>query len=206
MTERPTYPGQQPSLGVQVVEIQLLALDLKTCTRCLGTLGNIEKAVDSLKDVLASTGTEVRFTKIVVATEDHARRLRFLSSPTIRVNERDIVFETLESACDSCSDLCGCAEGTNCRVWQYRGQEYTEAPVGLIVEAVLREIAGTPPRVEPSSFAGVTENLRQFFAGSDRRPEAGGTCCSPKAKKVCCEPDQKDTCCGTTVPKACGCL
>lgn len=40
--------------------------------------------------------------------------------------------EMYESECDSCTDLCGCEEGTRCREWLYQGERYTEAPVPMI--------------------------------------------------------------------------
>ena len=123
------------------IEIELLALDLTACTRCTGTLANIETAIKLLRPALATTGRELRFRKVVIASEDQARWHRFTLSPTIRVNGRDLVFETFETPCESCADLCGCPEGTTCRQWRYLGRDHTEAPVGLIVEALLAAMA-----------------------------------------------------------------
>ena len=195
-----TTPTRQPepaSHQPRVVDVELLAIDLSTCTRCTGTLGNIEEAIDTVRRVAEPTGTSIRLRKTLIETEDQALQHRFASSPTIRVNGRDIVFETQESRCDSCTDLCGCDEGTSCRVWSYQGQEHTEAPVGLVVEALLREIAGTAStgRAAGASAAAFTvpENLRRFFAGragkeADRTGEAGATCCAPTEKATCCAP------------------
>lgn len=159
---QPSYPT---GLISRLIEVDLLALDLSTCARCLGTLRNIETAVGTLKDALAVTGTEVRLRKVLVESEEHARRLRFAASPTVRINGQDIAFEARESRCDSCTDLCGCAEGTSCRVWPYRGREYNEAPVGLIVEALVRWVAGGGTHAAAPPYAGVPENLRRFFSG-----------------------------------------
>jgi hypothetical protein len=115
----------------RVIDIELLALDLTTCTRCVGTLEHIGKAIDIVRPVLEAMGVQVNTTSRVIESEEQARQHQFVASPTVRINGKDIVFEVLESGCESCTDLCSCSEGTSCRVWLYHGQEYTEAPVGL---------------------------------------------------------------------------
>lgn len=194
--------------AARIIDVDLLALDLNTCTRCVGTLGNIEAAIEVVRGVLDATGTKVRVRKVVVASEDEARRHQLVSSPTIRIAGRDIVFETRESVCDSCSDLCGCSEGTSCRVWRYQGAEYTEAPVGLIVEALLREVVRSSPSGAPGAETNyeVPANLRAFFAGKESRASAAATeCCSPSEQATCCEPAAKSSCCVESEPASCGC-
>ncbi len=190
------------------VDIELLALDFSTCTRCVGTLANIEKAIDKVREVLDVTARDMRIHKILIESEEQARQHNFVTSPTIRINGRDIVFDTLESQCDSCTDLCGCDEGTNCRVWRYQGQEYTEAPVGLIVEALLREISIGAPEVAPDSahYTGVPRNLQNFFKSKSTKDSVNDTsCCSPEEQDTCCEQSEKETCCGTEINESCGC-
>jgi hypothetical protein len=169
----------------RTLNIQLLAIDLSTCSRCTGSLSNIEQAIATLQPVLASTGTVIQFQKILVESEAQAAQLRFVSSPTIRVNGHDIILETTESRCGDCSDLSGSAQGTACRTWSYQGGSYTEAPVGMIVDAILREIYqgdGSVPVI--SHPIEVPQNLQQFF--------------QDKAKKV-------GSCCGTTPTASVGC-
>lgn len=204
------------TLPSREVDIELLALDLASCTRCRGTLANIEAAIGTLRQVLDATGTAVRLRKTLIESEEQARRHRFETSPTIRINGRDIAFETLKSRCDSCTDLCGCEEGTDCRVWRYQGQEYTEAPVGLVMEAVLHGIFGetSPSAPAPVAYESVPENLRRFFAGSAAKAEQAvkaSACCSPAEQEACCEPEAKSSCCGaaeaaqTIQGETCGC-
>lgn len=197
--------------------IELLALDLASCTRCTGTLTNIERAIDVVRPVAAAMGARLDLRKRVVASEREALELRFASSPTVRVDGREIVFETLESSCGSCSELCGCSEGTECRVWSYQGAEHEEAPVGLVVEALLRAlVSGAEPPSEPPSeptpaaepFA-VPENLLRFFAGRRAKAattEAAGasTCCPPSELASCCAPEEKPGCCAPAA-SSCGC-
>jgi hypothetical protein len=209
MTTTVPAATESRSAAARTIEIELLALDLDTCTRCVGTLSNIEQAIAAVRQVTEHTGTTIRVRKVVIASEEEACRHRFVSSPTIRVDGRDIVLETLESTCESCTDLCGCTEGTSCRVWRYQGEEHTEAPVGLVVEALLREIAGPVAVGAAAGEAPAYElpaNLRSFFAGkASRAAVTASACCAPSEQATCCEPAEKAVCCGGPEPAACGC-
>ena len=193
--------------GQRQLTIDFLFLDLKTCTRCVGTNANLERALASVEEVLRTTGVSLRVNKILIDSPEKARAHRFVTSPTIRVNGRDIALETKESKCDSCTDLCGCSEGTNCRVWVYRGEEYTEAPVAMIVEAILQEVFRAPlPEEERAAYEEVPENLQRFFAGAASPvEEEAARCCSPAKQETCCEPSAKASCCGNGAQGACGC-
>lgn len=199
--------NQRETSKPSVIDIELLALDLNSCTRCVGTLNHIEEAIDTIRPILEVMKMEMNVRKIVVESEEQASRLRFSTSPTVRINGHDITFETLESECDTCTDLCGCNEGTNCRVWSYQGKEYTEAPVGLLVESILRETLANshePAGVLPEYK--VPENLRRFFKGKPNTQVAGEkTCCSESKQEVCCEPTEKPDCCDISESEACGC-
>ena len=202
----------------RALHIEFLFLDLTTCTRCVGTDENLHAALDEVQHLLELTNTDVQVEKILIETEKQAQAHRFVTSPTIRVNGRDIALETKESPCDSCTDLCGCEEGTNCRVWLYQGEEYTEAPVGLIIEAILQEVYASKPTLaqHDETAETVPENLKRFFAGAaDSSPgsdssaerEAASACCSSEKQKSCCEPGDKEACRGETNESgSCGCL
>jgi len=192
----------------RVVELEFLYLDLDTCTRCVGTNENLETAVQSVADVLAFTKTELSVSKILIENEEQAQAHHFVTSPTIRVNGRDIALEFRESQCDSCTDLCGCDEGTNCREWVYEGAVYTAAPVGMIVEAILGEIfASAPMATAVSPTNTVPDNLKNFFAAK-AVPETAvvSSCCSETEQQTCCEPAAKADCCSpTNESDGCGC-
>jgi len=191
--------------GQRAIDIDFLFLDLKTCTRCVGTNENLVHALASVEQVLHMTGVELNVNKILIDSSEKARAYRFITSPTIRVNGRDIALETRESKCDSCTDLCGCAEGTNCRVWLYHGQEYTAAPVAMIVEAFRQEAFRAPQPVAAVSSDEVPENLQRFFAGaSERAIQEPSSCCASAKQQTCCAPSEKASCCGAK-QQGCGC-
>jgi hypothetical protein len=195
--------------GEKRLEIEFLYLDLDVCTRCKGTDANLETALRTVQEVLKASGTDVSTRKIFVDSEETARKLWFVSSPTIRINGRDIALEFRETPCDCCAEACACGGGVDCRVWPYEGKEHTEAPVPLIVNALLTEIydgrSATRP-VSAGSFA-LPENLRHFFEAKAARKSAE-SCCTAEEKTSCYEPSEKSSCCGSGEMGAaatCGC-
>jgi hypothetical protein len=154
------------------LNIELLALDLSTCSRCTDSLSNIEQAIVILQPVLAIAGTVIQFQKILVKSEAQAQQLQFISSPTIRVNGRDIISETTESCCNDCSEISGSSAGTVCRTWFYQGEKHPEAPVGMIVDAILSEIYQNQSPVSVTSNYEVPQNLKQFFQGKSEKAKS----------------------------------
>lgn len=189
------------------ITIDFLFLDLTTCTRCVGSDHSLETALGVVRDVLDATGAAVKVRKTLVETAARARELGFVSSPTIRVNGRDIAIELKESPCGSEACGCGCDDDTACRVWTYRGQEYTEAPVGLIVDAVLGELYGGAARsgLAADEAYELPRNLVSFFAGRGQASLDEAACCSPAEQESCCEPAAKADCCGPSTVGGCGC-
>ena len=186
--------------------IELLAIDLNSCTRCVGSKDNINLALKTLEPVLAMLDVAVTVKSKIITTEADALEYRLQSSPTIRINGRDIVSETAESVCGACSDLCGCEEGTLCRVWHFRGEEYTEAPTGLIVDSIFRALyrEQTEADLEEASFSGVPENLLNCFSGMAAQA-ATPSCCTAAELESCCEPAEKPGCCDEVQSSSCSC-
>ena len=127
--------------------IDFLYLDLSTCTRCRGTDRSLEAALAAAGDVLTAAGVEVEVRKVHIRSEAEARSWRFVSSPTVRINGVDIAFELRESSCGSEACVDGCGDQIACRVWVFGGREYTEPPVELIVDAILRRVYGPAGRL-----------------------------------------------------------
>lgn len=167
------------------LDIEFLYLDLDVCQPCRGTESNLDEALADIAEMLEKTGVEVDLKKIHVESYEQALSLGFVSSPTIRVGGRDVQLEVKENHCATCSQLSG--KNTDCRVWVYRGQEYSAAPRAMIIEAVLEHIYGGSQNSNDTVFATARdtnrplENLRQFF--EDRKPNsetdsvAAGTTC-----------------------------
>lgn len=160
----PTHATDAESSRPRLV-VELLALDLSTCGRCLGTGDGLDGAMQSLGPALREAGVDVEMRRIVVQTAEEAEALRFAVSPTIRVNGRDVPVALRESACADCVSICSTAGGVDCRVWIWRGEEYTAPPKAMLIDAILRAYAHAwderAPTTEPFVLP---ENLKRFFA------------------------------------------
>jgi Domain of unknown function (DUF2703) len=198
--------------------IEFLFLDLDTCTRCRATDATLLEAIERTRPALEAAGVAVSVTKTLVADQDQAQQLGFVSSPTIRINGVDIAGELVESACDTCSEACACDGGVDCRDWIYQGERSIEPPLGLIVEAIMRQAVGAgpggpdPAQPEPGATPG---NLRRYFAAAaatvaDLAAAEASGCCTAEVQAGCCEPEHKAACCGAgagveVAPSSCGC-
>jgi hypothetical protein len=196
-----------PPVAAREIVIDFMYLDLETCTRCRGTDANLAAALVEVQQVLDATGVDISVRKTLVGSAEQAHALGFVSSPTIRVNGQDVALELRESSCAECGEACGCDGAVDCRVWVWRGQEYTVAPTAMIVDTILREVYGGAAPVRPPSrlAADVPENLTRYFAGKLQQAAEQASCCSPTEQAACCEPSQKASCCGETVSGSCGC-
>lgn len=148
--------------------IDFLFLDLSVCERCQGTDKNLDDALEAVSAVLTAAGYSVTVNRVNVITEELARKYKFLSSPTIRINGRDISVEVKENNCCDCGDLCG--DTVDCRVFTYEGSEYNTPPKEMIINAILSEVYGAkkdPPALQDEYV--LPENLRIFFEGQKKK-------------------------------------
>ena len=118
---------------IRVLNIELVVIDLTTCARCVPTGDQLEKAVRLLTPVAEAMGIELKYRAIVVQSEAEAKQHALLSSPTIRINGRDIAQDIRESVCESCGDLTGNNALVDCREWHYRGKVYSSAPLPMLL-------------------------------------------------------------------------
>jgi hypothetical protein len=186
------------------IDIEFLYINLTVCTRCRGTDEHLQEAISAVSPIADIAEVELSVRKTLVESEAQARVLGLISSPTIRINGRDIAPELRESRCASCESR-SCS-GVECRVWLFRGREYTEAPTAMIVDAILREIYRDAPAQAPDDRPReLPENLRRFF--EEKREEGvdeKSSCCPPTEQEICCEPSEKASCCDAS-EEACGC-
>jgi hypothetical protein len=198
-------PEQNPATGPWRVEIDFLYTALEACDRCLETDANLAAALSEVSYISEASGAEVSLRKTLVESESQARSLGLSTSPTIRINGKDIAPESRESNWESCS----CNGAVGCRVWVFRGREYTAAPKAMIVDAILREVYGRaplPPSQTTATLSEVPEPPRRFFAGEVKEGAREETlCCPANERATCCAQHEKTDCCGTADATGCGC-
>ena len=167
------------------VVIDFLYLDLSVCEWCQGTDKSLEEALNDVSSVLQASGIEVAVNKINVTSEELAIKHKFITSPTIRVNGKDIQMEVRESLCDSCGDLCG--DNVDCRVWVFNGEEYTIPPKALIIEGILKSVYGGEAADNEKTEYKLPENLKRFFdAMNEKKQDSNNSCCNGSSEGKCC--------------------
>lgn len=156
------------------LNIDLLAIDLDICQRCVPTGEQLKDAVRLLSPVADALGIKLMHREIVVLTPEEAKKYALLSSPTIRLNGRDVAQDIRESQCESCGDLTNSNIAVDCREWHYRGSVYSSAPLPLLIEAIMEAMLDIDtPTAVPEPIKELPENLRRYF--NDKKSSTG--CC-----------------------------
>ncbi|MEG2323732.1 MAG: DUF2703 domain-containing protein [Anaerovoracaceae bacterium] len=157
------------------VHIEYLYLDLKTCSRCIGTDYTLEQVLEVLTPALELAGFEVKYDKIEMETAQIAEDYEFVSSPTIRVNSKDIYQTISENSCDCCSDISG--TDVDCRVFEYKEEIHEVPPKEMLAERIFQEVFKTTKNYCSCGKYEMPENLRKFFEGKKNSCCSGGGCC-----------------------------
>ena len=171
---------RQPSVETytrRTVTVDFLYLDDESCDRCVGTEEALETALDRVEPILRSLDTGLTVRDIHAETLEDAEATRLAVSPTIRIDGRDIQPDFRQNTCVACGDLCTCEGDVDCRIWHYRGDEYTAAPVDLIVEALLRAIVPDRTLLDDTDRAyQLSTNVRGFFGETDEGDGSDSAC------------------------------
>ncbi len=162
----------------KVVDIEYLYLDLDTCERCVGTDQVLERVLDELNSAFQIAGYSLVYRKVKIETAEMAQTYRFLSSPTIRVNGRDICNSVQENNCGCCGEIAGTQ--VDCRVFSYNGEIYEVPPAEMIAEEIMK--MAFMPKVFSCCSGGyvLPDNLKNFFHGKHQK------CCESTYSCGCC--------------------
>lgn len=182
------------------LRIEYLYLDRDTCERCIGTNEVLQEVVDTLRPALAMAGYEVDYRECEMKTAQIAEQYRFLSSPTIRVNGRDIFGEIQESDCGCCSEIAG--THVDCRVFTYEGKTYEVPTKELLASALLKSVFAESACCCADRTYVMPENLKRFYEGKNRLEKCSSACscgCADDEGKEhtspCCSEAENGICC-----------
>lgn len=155
--------------------VEYLYLDLQVCDRCIGTEEVLDEVLTKLDPVLQLAGYALEYRKTKMETAELAQQYRFESSPTVRVNGRDVCFKVQENACDCCSDISGSI--VDCRIFEYEGQSYEVPPQEMLAEAILKAVFGSQgaPCCAENAYS-LPRNLEVFYEGKSNK--SGCDCAS----------------------------
>lgn len=150
--------------SVKKVLVEYLYLDLNTCDRCIGTDKILDEVMATLTPVLELAGYKIEYNKVKMETAEMAIHYKFLSSPTIRVNGKDICVSVEENSCGCCSDISG--TDVDCRVFVYNGETYEVPPKEMIANDILRcALENSEVSCSCESKYELPINLKEFFIG-----------------------------------------
>jgi len=168
--------GEAERAEIKVLNIELVVIDLSVCARCVPTGDQLQKAVQLLAPVAEALGVELKYRAIVVQSEAEAKQHALLSSPTVRINGRDIAQDIRESVCESCGDLTENKTLVDCREWHYAGKVYSSAPLPLLLEAIMHAMLNIDkePPVPTIPLQELPENLKKYF---DNKKLGRNLCC-----------------------------
>jgi glutaredoxin len=119
-----------------IMRIQLLYI--LDCPWCLKTKELIEESLEEL-------GIKAKIEEILIDTEEKAKKYRFVGSPTVRIDGKDIQEEVNKERCLSCEKLAETEEttkfvkqecGYGCRIYFYKGRQYPYPPKEMIKNAI----------------------------------------------------------------------
>lgn len=164
----------------RTVTVDFLYLDNESCDRCLGTEGALETALERVEPIFDALNVGITVRNIHVSTLEAAETTQFAVSPTIRIDGQDIQPDYLENTCESCGDLCTCGGDVDCRLWRYRGDEHTTAPIGLLVEALVEAVMPNQMQFDDSRETRayqLSSNVQGFFTGTEGDTSACGCDC-----------------------------
>lgn len=151
----------------KVIHVEYLYLDLNTCERCVGTDEVLESVLAKLTNLLKVADYSIEYNKVEIKTAEMAKAYRFLSSPTIRVNGRDICESVQENNCNCCGDIAGTQ--VDCRVFSYNEELYEIPPKEMLAEAIMR--LAFEPHTSSCCMGEyvLSDNLRKFFEGKEQK-------------------------------------
>ncbi|MFA7429321.1 MAG: DUF2703 domain-containing protein [Rhodospirillaceae bacterium] len=147
----------------RTVAVDLLYIDIQTCDRCQGAAKHLDQALTAVRPLLDLLGIDVTVTETLIDSAEKAEAWRLVSSPTVRIDGRDIQATLSESACGACSSLIP-AGAVDCREWPWRGQVHSSPPAGMLAEAIVRAALDDGPAEPDNTVYTLPSNLRRFFS------------------------------------------
>lgn len=142
------------------LNVEYLYLDLERCDRCQSTDQRLADALELLRPVLSELGYSFKLNKLHMDTLEMTLKYRFLSSPTIRINDIDLFEALTENECGCCSEISGHA--TACRTFEEDGQKVNAPSIKLLLERILHFVLDKPKPTFKEPYI-LPENLKQFY-------------------------------------------
>lgn len=109
------------------MEMKIELLYLMDCPYCL-------KTKKILRDVIKNLGLNVKVEEILIDSKTKAKKYKFVGSPTVRINGKDIQESVTKHLCKPCSNVI--APCTTCRTYTFKRRIYNYPPKEMIKEFI----------------------------------------------------------------------
>ncbi len=162
-TEKPCCDCDCGDTSGNKVLVEYLYLDLNSCERCIGTDKVLDEVMLVLTPALRLAGFDVEYRKAEMASAEIALKYRFLSSPTVRVNGKDICKSVKENSCSCCGEISG--SDVDCRVFEFNGEVFEVPPKEMLAKEILSAVFDKADGDYSCGDYELPENLRAFFDG-----------------------------------------
>jgi hypothetical protein len=141
-------------MNIKAIDLLFLEVDMSesgtnSCGACDIAKSRLDAALELARPILGDAGYEVRVNHITVTSEEQARELNFLGSPTLRVAGSEVVPRHVP-------------DGEK-RVWSWGEKEFSEPPVGLFLDLILQGVRSmkSPPENQSREIPAYLRNYLQ---------------------------------------------
>jgi hypothetical protein len=141
-------------MNIKAIDLLFLEVDMSdsgtsSCGACDVAKSRLNAALELARPILGDAGYEVRVNHITVTSEEQARKLNFLGSPTLRVAGSEVVPHHVPDS--------------EKRLWSWGGKEFSEPPVGLFLDLILEGVrsVNSPQENQPREIPAYVRNYLQ---------------------------------------------
>lgn len=138
------------------------------CSSCDETRGRLVEALAAVQPLFDMVGVEPKIVDRWISSEHEARSERVSASPTIRIGSVEVKPQHVDNS----------EKG---RIWQWQGKDYTQPPVGLLLDLLMKGYAQSQS-ADSLDAAAISPYLKQFFNDRDTA-QAARDCCASN----CCQ-------------------
>ena len=132
------------------------------CTACDKSRDRLLQAIEAARPLFETVGVQAKVVDHWIGTEREARLERIDASPTIRIGSVEVKPRHSDNT-----------EGG--RRWQWQGKDYTQPPVGLFLDLLMRGYALSRP-ADALDAAAISPYLKQFFSDEEMASQARTAC------------------------------
>lgn len=152
-------------MTTQAIDLLFLEVDMsssgkQSCSACDIAETHLNTALELARPLLAEAGYEVRVNRVKVTSEEQARQLNFLGSPTLRVAGSEVAPHHVSDSED--------------RLWSWGGKEFSEPPVGLFLDLILRGVRKNSSWAPAQKPEETPSYVRRYLQSST--PDVGSEC------------------------------